>query len=96
MAVEVYIPTPFRRLTRNQARVNVEGQTVLAALDSLESLFPGLKERVVDDEGKVYRFVNIYVNGEAIEALAGPATTLRDGDEMSIIPAIAGGAPAPG
>jgi len=94
MSVNVYIPTPFRRATNNQAQVSVEAGDVEALLDGLEARFSGLKGMVRNEQGEVHRHVNIYVNSEAIEALRGLATGLKDGDEVSIIPALAGGGPA--
>jgi len=91
MSVQVYIPTPFRRATNNQERVAVEAPDVGSLLDRLESQFGGLRGLVRNEQGEVHRHVNIYVNSDAIEALGGLATTLKDGDEVSIIPALAGG-----
>lgn len=92
MPVEVYIPTPFRRATNNQDRVSVDAADVQGVLDGLESRFAGLRGLVRDERGVVHRHVSIYVNSEAIESLAGLATPVKDGDEVSIIPALAGGA----
>src|SRR4029450_4937555 len=94
MSVQVYIPTPFRRATKNAARVAVDAPDVKGLLDELEDQFGGLKGLVRNEQGEVHHHVNIYVNNEAIEALQGLETTLRDGDEVSIIPALAGGGPA--
>lgn len=91
MAVTVYIPTPFRRSTGNRERVQVAVPDVGAALDELEMAYAGLKGLVRDEGGAVYRHINIYVNGDAIEALQGLRTPLKDGDEVTIIPALAGG-----
>lgn len=90
MAV-VYIPTPFRRATNNRDRVEVAATDVGGLLDELERLFGALKGLVRDERGEVHSHVNIYVNSEAIEALQGLGTPLRDGDEVTIIPALAGG-----
>jgi sulfur-carrier protein len=89
--VTVYIPTPFRRATDNQDRVEVTAADVRSMLDELESSFGGLKGLVRDPAGTVHRHINIYVNSEAIERLGGLAAPLRDGDEVAIIPALAGG-----
>lgn len=91
MAVTVYIPTPFRRATGNRDRLEVSARDVGALLDELERTFDGLKGLVRDDKGEVHNHVNVYVNSEAIEALDGLKTPLRDGDEVTIIPALAGG-----
>ena len=92
MAVSVYIPTPFRRATANAARVELDAADVKELLDSLESRFEGLRGLVRDATGQVHHHVNLFVNGEEIGGLQGPATRLKDGDEVSIIPALAGGA----
>ena len=94
MSVQVYIPTPFRRATKNADRVAVEAPDVKGLLDELEDQFGALKGLVRNDQGEVHHHVNIYVNNEAVEALQGLDTTLKDGDEVSIIPALAGGGPA--
>jgi molybdopterin synthase sulfur carrier subunit len=91
MAVQVYIPTPFRRATNNQDRVSVEADDVGEALDSLEARFAALRGLVRNEGGGIHAHVNIYVNSEAIDDLQGLATALKDGDEVSIIPALAGG-----
>jgi molybdopterin synthase sulfur carrier subunit len=94
MSVNVYIPTPFRRATNNQAQVSVDARDIAGLLDGLEARYAGLRGLVRNEQGEVHRHVNIYVNSEAIESLRGLATGLRDGDEVSIIPALAGGGPA--
>ncbi len=91
MAVTVYIPTPFRRATGNRDRVEVAAADVGGLLDRLEESYSGLRGLVRNDRGEVHHHVNIYVNSEAIESLQGLATPLRDGDEVTIIPALAGG-----
>jgi len=92
MPVTVYIPTPFRRATGNRDRVEVAAQDVRGVLDELERAYAGLKGLVRDESGEIHQHVNVYVNSEAIEALQGQATPVRDGDEVTIIPALAGGA----
>ena len=89
--VSVYIPTPFRRATSSRDRVEVSAPNVGALLDELERLHAGLKGLVRNEGGQVHAHVALYVNGEAIDALQGLATPLKDGDEVSIIPALAGG-----
>jgi len=93
MSIDVYIPTPFRRATNNKDRVSVEARDVRGLLDELEGRFSGLKGLVRNEAGEVHHHVNLYVNSEAIEALQGLQTSLKDGDEVSIIPALAGGRP---
>ena len=91
MAVTVRIPTPLQKLTGDKAEVQAEGATVQDLLQSLEQQFPGLKDRLCDPNGRLRRFVNVYVNEEDIRFLKQEATPIKDGDEVSIIPAIAGG-----
>jgi len=91
MALKVLIPTPLQQLTNNQAVVECEGGNVTEMLNSLESNCPGIKARICDEAGNLRRFVNFYVNSEDIRFLDGANTVLNDGDEVSIIPAIAGG-----
>lgn len=91
MAVKVLIPTPLQQLTQNKATVECEGGNINELLESLEKSCPGIKARICDDQGQLRRFVNFYVNSEDIRFLDGTQTPLRDGDEVSIIPAIAGG-----
>jgi len=90
-SILVRIPTPLRRLTGGHGEVTVEGHSVKEVLDSLEQQFPGVKERLYDEAGQLRRFVNIYVNDEDIRFAQGLETALKKGDELSIVPAIAGG-----
>ena len=92
MPAKVRIPAPLRKLTNDQAVVEIQGQTVKDILAGLDKSYPGLKERICDESGQIRRFVNIFVNGEDIRFKDGPATPVADGAEVSIIPAIAGGA----
>lgn len=91
MAITVRIPTPLQRLTQGQAAVQCQGATVVELLNDLEKRYPGIKERICDPQGKLRRFVNVFVNEEDIRFLQGDATSVKDGDDVSIIPAIAGG-----
>ena len=91
MAVKVKIPTPLQKLTKNEAEVEAEGATLMELIDNLEKKYPGFKERICDETGKVRRFVNVYVNEDDVRFKQGEATPLKSGDEVSIIPAIAGG-----
>ncbi len=90
MAVIVYVPTPYRGLTAGESRVEVAGQSLAAALEGLEASYPGFRARIFED-GELKHYVNVYVNGEEVRALAGLQTPLKDGDEVAIIPALAGG-----
>lgn len=91
MAIKVRIPTPLRKLTNEQELVQVDARTVGEAISVLQTRFPGIQERLTDESGAVRRFVNVYVNEEDIRFLQNQQTSLKDGDEISIIPAIAGG-----
>ena len=91
MAVTVLIPTPLQKLTNGQPEVRAEGDTVGQVVASLEVQFPGIKERLCDDSGRLRRFVNVYVNNEDIRFQQNEETAVKEGDELSIIPAIAGG-----
>lgn len=91
MSVRVRIPTPLRRFTANAEEVSVTGATIGAIVEDLERKFPGVKERLCDEQGRVRRFVNIYVNGDDIRFLNSLETQVNDGDEIAIVPAIAGG-----
>jgi len=92
MSVNVRIPTPLRKLTGGADEVSVEAATIGDMIDGLEAAHAGIKERLCDDNGEIRRFVNVYVNDEDVRFLDGRGTALKDGDEVSIVPAIAGGA----
>jgi molybdopterin synthase sulfur carrier subunit len=91
MAVRVRIPTPLRAMTKGAADVQVTADTVGDLIEDLERQFPGMRERLVEESGEIRRFINIYVNQEDIRFLQGAKTALKQGDEVSIVPAIAGG-----
>ncbi len=91
MMVRVRVPTPLRKLTNGVDEVNAQGNNVRALVEDLERNFPGIKERICDESGKIRRFVNIYVNGDDIRFLQNLETSLKEGDNISIVPAIAGG-----
>ncbi|MGI8926594.1 MAG: ubiquitin-like small modifier protein 1 [Tepidiformaceae bacterium] len=91
MAVNVRIPQPLRGLTGNQSVVQGGGATLLDCIAGLESAYPGVRERLMDDSGQLRRFVNVYVNGDDVRFMEGLKTSLKDGDEVSIVPAVAGG-----
>jgi molybdopterin synthase sulfur carrier subunit len=91
MPITVRIPTPLQKLTQNKAEIKAEGNNIKELIEDLEKNFPGIKERMCDETGKIRRFINIYVNEEDIRFLQKDKTLLKDGDEVSIIPAIAGG-----
>ena len=91
MPAKVRIPTPLRKLTNNEELVEVNGGTIGAVINELQGRFPGIKERLLDENGGVRRFVNVYLNEEDIRFLKNQETAVNNGDEISIIPAIAGG-----
>jgi len=91
MAVKVRVPTPLMKLTNNQSEVTAEGSTISDIFNSLEAQFSGIKDRICEENGLPRRFINIYVNEEDIRFLDGEKTAVKEGDEISIIPAIAGG-----
>ena len=91
MSVTVRIPTPLRRVTNGQDIVSVEGSAITEVIASLDAQFPGIKERLCDEGGQLRNFVNVYVNGEDVRFLEGLDTSTKSGDEISIVPAVAGG-----
>jgi sulfur-carrier protein len=91
MAINVRIPQPLRNLTGNLPTVSAGGDTLLACITDLDATYPGVRERVMDEAGQIRRFVNVYVNGDDVRFIDGLATPLKDGDEVSIVPAVAGG-----
>jgi molybdopterin synthase sulfur carrier subunit len=91
MAVQVLIPTPLQNLTGGEASVSLEAKSIDALLSALEERFPGFGGRICDEKGQLRRFLNVYVNSEDIRFLDHQATPLADGDEVSIVPAVAGG-----
>lgn len=91
MAVKVLIPTPLQKFTNEKATIECAATNVGELIDSLETDCPGIKARLCDDDGKPRRFLNFYVNSEDIRFLEGTDTLLTDGDEVSIVPAVAGG-----
>ena len=91
MAVNVRIPAPLRTLTADQELVSIEGATLGDVVQNLEASYPGMRERLCEDDGELRRFVNVFVNGEDVRFLSGLASELAEGDEVSIVPAVAGG-----
>ncbi|KKI98245.1 MoaD/ThiS family protein [Prochlorothrix hollandica] len=91
MAVTVLIPTPLQKLTNDQATLELQAGDIKALVDAMEQTCPGIKNRLCSETGELRRFLNFYVNSEDIRFLEGMATTLADGDEVSIVPAVAGG-----
>ena len=91
MAVQVLIPTPLQKFTNDEANASVDAASVDALIDALDGRYPGLKARLCDESGKLRRFLNVYVNSEDIRFHDNQTTALKDGDEVSIVPAVAGG-----
>lgn len=91
MKISVRIPVPLQKYTGNKAEIEVAGETIGELIEHLGIQYPGIKERLVDDQGSIHRFVNFYVNEEDIRFLEGKETLLKDGDKVTVIPAIAGG-----
>ena len=92
MSITVRIPTPLRRLTGGADVVDSEGSYISGVVENLESNYAGFKERLIDENGEMRYFVNLYLNGEDVRFLEGLDTLTKDGDEISIVPAVAGGA----
>ncbi len=91
MSARVRVPTSLRKFTQGADEVDAQGETIKDLVDNLEQNYPGIKERICDDTGKVRRFVNVYVNGDDIRFLQNLETAVSNGDNISIVPAIAGG-----
>ncbi|MDE2822363.1 MAG: MoaD/ThiS family protein [Chloroflexota bacterium] len=91
MSIVVRIPTPLRRLTDGQDKVDVDSNTLGGVIDAMNEQYPGIRERICDDQGQLRNFVNVYVNGEDVRFLQGLETATTDGDEVSVVPAVAGG-----
>ncbi len=91
MSVRVRVPTPLRRFTGGKDEISAEGASIQAVIENLEQHHPGLKERLLDDSGQLRRFVNVYLNGDDIRFLDQLNSKVKDGDDISIVPAIAGG-----
>jgi sulfur-carrier protein len=91
MSVRVRVPTPLRKFTQGSDEINAQGNSVRSIVEDLEKNYPGIKDRICDENGKIRRFVNVYVNGDDIRFLQNLETSVKEGDHISIVPAIAGG-----
>ncbi|WP_433016366.1 ubiquitin-like small modifier protein 1 [Kribbella sp. CA-294648] len=91
MSVSVRVPTILRPYTQGASEVSVDGSTLSEVLDSLDTSYPGIKSRVLDESGELRRFVNIYVDNDDVRFAEGLQTSIKDGGQVSIIPAVAGG-----
>ncbi|MBI4789617.1 MAG: MoaD/ThiS family protein [Chloroflexi bacterium] len=93
MAATLYVPTPLRKLTNGKSKVQIDGTSIAELIERAEAEYPGFRDRVLDSNGEVKRFINVFVNGVDMRTMQGKATTVKDGDEVSFIPAMAGGRP---
>lgn len=91
MSVMVRIPTPLRRMTNGQSKVEIDSTNLGELVEKLNGEFPGMKDRLVDENGELRYYVSIYLNGEDVRFLGGLSTSTNEGDEVSIVPAVAGG-----
>lgn len=91
MSIKVKLPSAIARYTGDQTEIESEGSTISEVIDNMEKMYPGIKRKFVDESGKVYRFVRIYLNKVDIRKLKGMDTPLSDGDELSLVPAFVGG-----
>ena len=91
MSIKVRIPTPLQKLTQEKAEVEISASSIQNLIQELDRTYPGIKERICDEKGNLRRFVNVFLNEEDIRFLKKEQTPLKDGDEVSIVPAIAGG-----
>ena len=91
MSVSVRVPTILRPYTQGVSEVSAEGGTLSEVLESLDGSYPGIKGRVLDESGELRRFVNVYVDNDDVRFAEGLQTSIKDGGEVSIIPAVAGG-----
>ena len=94
MSVTVRIPTPLRRMTNGEGRVEVTPSSMAALIEQLDTAYPGMKARLVDEDGALHFYVNLYLNGEDVRFLQGMETSANSGDEISIVPSVAGGSSA--
>ncbi len=92
MVATLFVPTPLRKLTNGQSKVQLNGANIADLIERAETQYPGFRERVLDTDGEIKRFINVFVNGVDIRTLQGKATPVQDSDQVSVIPAMAGGA----
>lgn len=92
MSATIFVPTPLRKLTGGAAKIETSAATIQEAIDIADASYPGFRDRVLDGDGEVKRFINVFVNGVDVRKLQGRSTPVRDGDEVAVIPAMAGGA----
>ncbi|MBI4675486.1 MAG: MoaD/ThiS family protein [Chloroflexi bacterium] len=87
----IFVPTPLRKVTGGEGKIRIRAATVQQAIDSANAVYPGFRERVLDGDGEIKRFINVFVNGVDVRKLQGRATPVRENDEVAVIPAMAGG-----
>lgn len=92
MMATIFVPTPMRKITNGQGKIQIQADTLQEAFEHAEAAYPGFRERVLDSQGEIKRFINVFVNGVDVRQLQGRATPVQDGDEVAVIPAMAGGA----
>ncbi|TAH49761.1 MAG: MoaD/ThiS family protein [Chloroflexota bacterium] len=90
--VTILVPTPMRKVTGGQGKIQINAQTLQEAFDHADAAYPGFRERVLDEQGEIKRFINVFVNGVDVRTLQGRATPVHDNDQVAVIPAMAGGA----
>lgn len=88
----IFVPTPMRKVTNGQGKIQIQATTLQEALDQAEAAYPGFRDRVLDGQGEIKRFINVFINGVDVRNLQGRATPVQDNDEVAVIPAMAGGA----
>ena len=91
----IFVPTPMRKVTGGQGKIQIEAKTLQEAFERAEATYPGFRERVLDGEGEIKRFINVFVNGVDVRKLQGRETPVQENDEVAVIPAMAGGASLP-
>jgi molybdopterin synthase sulfur carrier subunit len=87
----IFVPTPLRKVTHGQGKIRIQAATLQEAIEHADAAYPGFRERVLDGQGEIKRFINVFVNGVDVRQLQGRATPVRENDEVAVIPAMAGG-----
>lgn len=88
----IFVPTPMRKVTGGQGKIQIDAATLQEAIEHAEQAYPGFRERVLDNQGEIKRFINVFINGVDVRTLQGRETPVQDKDEVAVIPAMAGGA----
>lgn len=87
----IFVPTPMRKVTNGQGKIQIQAQTVQEAIEHADAAYPGFRERVLDGQGEIKRFINVFVNGVDVRQLQGRETPVQENDQVAVIPAMAGG-----